>query len=55
MVAGFTQLEHDNNVRAFIDAIRRRNFTLNETKLLALFLTLKFLGAYLKQAHYGRF
>ena len=29
-VAGSTQLEHDRNVKAFIDAIRRRNFTLNE-------------------------
>ena len=34
-VAGSTQLEHDRNVKAFIDAIRRRNFTLNENKTIS--------------------
>ena len=48
-VAGSTQLEHDRNVKAFIDAIRGRSFTLNENKtLLALSLILKFLGTLLE-------
>ena len=34
-VAGSTQLEHDRNVKAFIDAIRRRNFRLNENKTIS--------------------
>ena len=31
-VAGRTQLEHDKNVKAFPEAIIRRNFTLNDSK-----------------------
>ena len=31
-VVGRIQLEHDDNVKAFLDAINRQNFTLNETK-----------------------
>ena len=34
-VAGRDQEEHDNNVKSFLAAIRRRNFTLNESKTIA--------------------
>ena len=43
-VAGSTQLEHDRNVKAFIDAIRRRNFTLNENKTISSVSDIKILG-----------
>ena len=43
-VAGSTQLEHDRNVKAFIDAIRRRNFTLNESKTISSVSDIKILG-----------
>ena len=42
--AGSTQLEHDRNVKAFIDAIRRRNFTLNENKTISSVSDIKILG-----------
>ena len=41
--AGSTQLEHDRNVKAFIDAIRRRNFTLNENKTISSVSDIKIL------------
>ena len=34
-VAGRDQEEHDRNVTAFLEAIRRRKFTLNEDKTIA--------------------
>ena len=34
-VAGHAKKEHDKNVKAFLDAIKRRNFTLNESKTVA--------------------
>ena len=43
-VAGSTQLEHDRNVKAFIDAIRPRNFTLNENKTISSVSDSKILG-----------
>ena len=43
-VAGSTQLEHDRNVKAFIDAIRRRNFKLNENKTISSVFDIKILG-----------
>ena len=43
-VAGSTQLEHDRNVKAFIDAIRPRNFTLNESKTISSVSDSKILG-----------
>ena len=39
-VAGRNQLEDDDNVKAFLDGIYRRNFTMNEAKLLSLSSTL---------------
>jgi len=33
-VAGRDQEEHDDNVKSFLAAIRRRNFTLNESKTI---------------------
>ena len=43
-VAGSTQLEHDCNVKTFIDAIRRQNFTLNENKTISSVSDIKILG-----------
>ena len=43
-VAGSTQLEHDRNVKVFIDAICRRNFTLNENKTISSVSDIKILG-----------
>ena len=43
-VAGCTQLEHDRNVKAFIDAIRCQNFTLNENKTISSVSDIKILG-----------
>ena len=43
-VAGRNQLEHDDNVKAFLDAINRRNFTLNETKTVKSVFNINILG-----------
>ena len=43
-VAGSTQLEHDRNVKAFIDAICCQNFTLNENKTISSVSDIKILG-----------
>ena len=43
-VAGSTKLEHDCNVKAFIDAICCRNFTLNENKTISSVSDIKILG-----------
>jgi len=43
-VAGRDQEEHDNNVKSFLAAIRRRNFTLNESKTIASQKDIQILG-----------
>ena len=43
-VPGSTQLEHDRNVKAFIDTIRRRNFTVNKNKTISSVSDIKILG-----------
>ena len=43
-VAGHTKEEHDKNVKAFLDAIKRRNFTLNESKTVASNNSIPILG-----------
>ena len=47
-VAGSTQLEHDHDVKAFIDAIRRRNFMLNENKTISSVSDIKILGCFVE-------
>jgi len=43
-VAGRDQEEHDNNVKSFLAAIRRRNFTLNESKTIVSQKDIQVLG-----------
>ena len=43
-VAGHTKEEHDKNVKAFLDAIKRRNFTLYESKTVATKNSITILG-----------
>ena len=43
-VAGHTKEKHDKNVKAFLDAIKRRNFTLNESKTVASKNSIPILG-----------
>ena len=43
-VAGHTKEEHDKNVKAFLDAIKRRNFTLNESETVASKNSIPILG-----------
>ena len=43
-VAGQTQLEHDKNVKAFSEAIARRNFTLNDSKTVSSVSNTNILG-----------
>ena len=35
-IAGRAQSEHDGNVARFLDAIKRRNITLNEDKTISI-------------------
>ena len=50
-VAGRNQLEHDDNVKAFLDAINRRNFTLNETKTVKSVSNINILGYVVGNKH----
>ena len=50
-VAGRNQLEHDDNVKAFLDAINRRNFTLNETKTVKSVSNINILGYVVGNMH----
>ena len=43
-VAGHTKEGHDKNVKAFLDAIKCRNFTLNESKTVASKNSIPILG-----------
>ena len=43
-VAGLTKEVHDKNVKAFLHAIKRRNFTLNESKAVASKNSIPILG-----------
>ena len=43
-VAGKTQEDHDLNVKAFMEAINRNNFTLNESKTISSVSNVQILG-----------
>lgn len=43
-IAGYDQADHDRNVAAFVDAIHRRNFTLNESKTISSVKCINVLG-----------
>ena len=43
-VAGHTKKERDKNVKAFLDAVKRRNFTLKESKTVASQNSISILG-----------
>ena len=47
-VAGRTQKEHDAGVKSFLEAIRRNNFTLNESKTVSSVDSIKILGYLVK-------
>ena len=47
-VVGRTQKEHDANVKSFLEAIRRNNFTLNESKTVSWVDSIKILGYLVK-------
>ena len=47
-VAGKTQEEHDHNVKLFLDAINRNNFTLNESKTISSVNSINILGYVVK-------
>ena len=50
-VTGSTQLEHDYNLRAFIDAIRRQNFKLNKNKTFSSVSDIKTFIKYLTKVY----
>ena len=43
-VAGKTQAEHDANVEGFLEAIKRNNFTLNDSKTITSIPKIQILG-----------
>ena len=43
-VASHNQLEHDDNVKSFLDALNRQNFTLNESKTVKSVSNINILG-----------
>ena len=50
-MAGRNQLEHDDNVKAFLNAINRRNFTLNESKTVKSVSNINILGHVVGNMH----
>ena len=50
-IAGHDQANHDRHVASFINAIQRREFTLNESNTISSFESLKILG-YFKVINY---
>ena len=50
-IAGRNQLVHDDNVKAFLNAINGRNFTLNESKTVKSVSNINILGYVVGNMH----
>ena len=50
-VASRNQLEHDDNVKSFLDAINRQNFILNESKTVKSVSNINILGYVVGSMH----